>query len=86
MTPQALAIISLCGSGLNLTGLVLLFLFGLPFKVRTGGADWVLTRQVDEAARQMEFRSDVLQWIGFICVLVGTLLQMWVTAIQGGLL
>lgn len=64
------------GLALSLIGIILLFLFGMPFRVRTGGAIAYVAEQEDEKAKRAERWYDVLGWIGLILVVIGTLFQI----------
>lgn len=86
MDPKTLVILNLVGMGLNLVGLLLLFRFGLPFKLRTGGADLMAWDGENVAEKKLEARYDKLAWLGLGSAIVGSLVQASVTAVQGGLL
>ena len=60
--------LNIFGLVLNLDGLILLFLFGVRFRIRTGG----------EIVR-LEHLYDVLGGLGAVCIVCGTALQIWVT-------
>lgn len=57
-------------------GFVLLFRYGMPFRVRTDGATNLITHQVDETEKALERRYSALGWVGFVLVTVGTALQI----------
>lgn len=68
---------------LNITGLVacfvgfvLLFRYGMPFRVRTDGVTYLITHQVDDNEKALERRYTMLGWLGFALVTVGTGLQI----------
>ena len=56
---------------LNLVGVVLLFLFGMPFRVATGG-----TLNIDVQVKRIDDLFSVLGWIGLLAILLGTLFQI----------
>ena len=64
-------------SGLLLTliGVILLFIFGMPYRVRTGGHTIRLT-QPDPLAAKTERRFDIFGRIGLGSIAVGTILQI----------
>lgn len=57
-------------------GFVLLFRYGMPFRVRTDGATYLVTHQVDESEQALERRYERLGWLGFALVSIGTALQI----------
>ena len=62
----------------NLVGVILLFLFGMPFRVRTGGSSMYVSSQVDPNEARAERRAGVLGWIGLILIVLGTAAQITV--------
>ena len=56
---------------LNLVGVVLLFLFGMPFRVATGG-----TSNIDVQVKRIDDIFSVLGWIGLLAIVLGTLFQI----------
>ena len=65
---------------LNLFGIVFLFLFGMPFRIATGGtaATWS-TSNIDVQVKKIDDLFSVLGWIGLLAIVLGTLLQMLAT-------
>jgi hypothetical protein len=65
---------------LNLAGVVLLFLFGMPFRIATGGATiaWT-TWNIDLLVKKLDDVYTVLGWLGLLAIVLGTLLQVWAT-------
>jgi hypothetical protein len=58
---------------MNLLGVILLFVFGMPFRVRTGGRPFVpLEQQTVRAERWHTF----LGWLGFALLVLGTFAQI----------
>ena len=56
---------------LNLVGVVLLFLFGMPFRVATGD-----TLNIDVQVKRIDDLFSVLGWIGLLAIVLGTLFQI----------
>ena len=72
--------LNIFGLLLNLFGVVLLFLFGMPFRVTTG--DKVLTwtaSNIDVQMKKIDDLYSILGWIGLFAIVLGTLLQMLAT-------
>jgi len=70
------------GLVINLVGVFLLFRYGMPYRVETGGAIHRVVSQVDEKAKAAESIYRWLGWIGVLLILVGTVLQIvgaWAT-------
>lgn len=67
---------NICGLCLALLGILMLFRYGMPYQVRTGGAIYLVAEQPDEKEKALERRYDVLGWIGLILVILGTLFQI----------
>ena len=67
--------IALAGIILNLFGVLLLFRYGMPFRVETGGADYIIAEQTDFDAVKAERRYRLLGNIGLFLVVVGSALQ-----------
>ena len=70
-------ILTITGLLINLAGVILLFLFGMPFHVPTRGRIPLVLEQEDEAGLRVEKRNVVLGWIGLGAIVVGTFLQVW---------
>jgi len=67
--------IALAGIGLNLVGVILLFRYGMPFRVETGGTDYIMGEQDDEEAIPAERRYRVIGNVGLLFVVTGSALQ-----------
>jgi hypothetical protein len=57
---------------LVLVGVLILFRYGMPYRVRRGGMTFLVLESVDEADVREERRYDVLGWIGLVLVVAGT--------------
>ena len=65
---------------LNLAGIVLLFLFEMPFRVATGSktVPWA-TSSFEVQVKKLDDIYAVLGWIGLLALVLGTLLQILAT-------
>jgi hypothetical protein len=68
--------LNICGLLLNLAGVVLLFLFGMPFRIATGGQT---ITNLDLLIKKLDDVYIVLGWLGLLAIVLGTLLQVWAT-------
>lgn len=50
--------LNIIGLVLSFAGVIILFRYGMPFKVRTGGASHIILEQTDEAEVELEARYD----------------------------
>jgi hypothetical protein len=73
-------VLNMFGLLFNLAGVVVLFLFGMPFRVATGGktVTWI-TSSIDVQAKKLDDVYTVLGWIGLLPIVFGTLLQRLAT-------
>ena len=63
------------GLFMNLGGVVLLFLYGMPYRTRTGGHQARVLSQIDEGKKKREARDDKLGWLGLMAIIFGTVFQ-----------
>ena len=72
--------LNISGLLLNLFGVVLLFLFGMPFRVAAGGkaVTWT-TSNIDVQVKTIDDLFSVFGWIGLFAIVLGTLFQMLAT-------
>lgn len=73
MTP---ACWNIAGLILSLIGIVILFVFGMPFRVRTGGATYYVAETEDEDEKKREALFDKLGWLGLAIIVAGTIFQI----------
>jgi len=80
MSPRVL---NVCGLLCNLVGVLLLFRYGMPYRIATGGRlfRWELNA-TDEQIRRRDLLYRFLGWIGVVAIVVGTGLQVWATLRQ----
>ena len=57
-------------------GVIILFQYGMPFHVPTGGAVHLITGRVDAAEKALESRYEIFGYIGLIAIVVGTGMQI----------
>jgi hypothetical protein len=58
------ACLNIVGLVMSLFGVILLFRYGMPYRVRTGGGSYELREEVDQAAIAAERRYSALGWVG----------------------
>jgi hypothetical protein len=63
-------------SGFKSGGVIILFRYGMPFHVPTGGAVHLITEQVDAAEKALESRYEVFGYFGLLAIVVGTGMQI----------
>jgi hypothetical protein len=73
VSPTVFTIIGLLA---NLAGVILLFRYGMPYAVRTGGANFIITEQKDQNAISREKWYSLLGWLGLGLIVLGTLFQI----------
>jgi hypothetical protein len=73
-------VLKIFGLLLNLAGIVLLFLFEMPFRVATGSktVPWT-TSSFEVQVKKLDDIYAVLGWIGLLALVLGTLLQILAT-------
>jgi len=59
-----------------LVGVLILFRYGMPYRVRTGGAIHIIAEQLDQNDIKAERWYTILGWIGLILVVAGTACQI----------
>jgi hypothetical protein len=70
------AVFSVIGLVLNLIGVLLLFRYGMPYRVRKGGNIGRVIQQKDDGARTTEVEYDNLGLLGLVAVSFGTIFQI----------
>jgi len=79
MTGVQLAAVA--GIVLNLAGVLLLFRYGMPFRVETKGAGYLMLEETDQAAIRAEQLYRVLGNVGLALVVIGSALQAFAVVI-----
>jgi hypothetical protein len=70
-------VLRIVGLLLNLGGIVLLFLFEMPFRVAIGSKTVAWTASnIDIQVKKLDDIYTVLGWIGLLTLVLGTLLQI----------
>ena len=64
------------GLMLVFVGVIILFRYGMPYRLRRGGASYILREKVDKDDLKQEKFYDFLGWIGLILISAGTLAQI----------
>jgi hypothetical protein len=67
---------NILGLTLVLFGVLSLFIFGMPFRIRSGGVGHIVTEQVDPKEQKMNRVVGAPGWLGLIMVIAGTLCQI----------
>jgi len=68
--------IAIIGLTLSMVGVLILFRYGMPYRVETGGKVNATYSTTDENARKTDMRYRLLGKGGLACVLAGTGLQV----------
>jgi hypothetical protein len=69
-------LLSLSGLALNLVGVLILFRYGMPFHVPSGGAVHLILEKTDQAEIELERRYTLYGYVGLFLLIAGTNLQM----------
>ena len=69
-------ILNTTGIIVALIGVIILFRYGMPFRVKTGGVTYIITEQVDEAERKLDARYELYGYFGLFAVIAGTIAQI----------
>jgi hypothetical protein len=69
-------ILNIAGLLMNLAGVILLFRYGMPYRVRTEGATYLITEAVDKREVTTERRYDLLGKLGLVLIVTGTAAQI----------
>jgi hypothetical protein len=66
---------ALAGIAVNLVGVILLFRYGMPFRVERRGASYFILEETDQDAIAAERRYKALGFVGLALIVVGSALQ-----------
>jgi hypothetical protein len=69
------ATLNTIGQVLSLVGLLMLFVFGMPFRIRAGGGD-VVTTNPTESGKRAEALYGFLSWVGLFFAVAGVAAQI----------
>ena len=67
---------SAAGLVLSLLGVLLLFRYGMPYRVRTRGQPIRVSISSDPRAATLERRHEMLGWLGLFLIVLGTICQI----------
>jgi hypothetical protein len=67
---------NIIGLIVDLVGILLLFVFQMPFQVRTGGAVPYVAEKPDQSQIAKEKAYDIFSWIGLALVVLGVACQV----------
>ena len=67
---------NIVGSVLTLVGLLILFRYGMPYRVRTGGVNYIITEQIDESELKTDWWYEFFGWVGLVFAIAGTVCQI----------
>jgi hypothetical protein len=67
---------NIAGLLMNVSGVILLFRYGMPYRVRTEGVSYYVTEDEDKREIATEQRYDLLGKIGLFLILTGTAAQI----------
>lgn len=68
--------LNIIGLVLNFTGVIVLFRYGMPFEVRTRGANQLVVSGYNSTRKALEDRWDRYGYLGMIAIAAGTVLQI----------
>jgi hypothetical protein len=68
--------LNIVGLLMNLSGIILLFVFGMPFRVRTGGRPFMQLEGTNPETVSAERWHTFLGWLGFALIVLGTFAQI----------
>lgn len=69
-------ILNIAGLLMNLGGVILLFRYGMPYRVRSEGLSYLVTEQADKREVAIERWYGLLGWFGVILIVLGTAAQI----------
>jgi hypothetical protein len=67
---------STVGLVLSLIGVLLLFRYGMPYRIRTAGESYALREGINAEALKQERIYNVWGWLGLVLVVIGTICQI----------
>ena len=69
-------VFNLVGLALSLVGVLILFRWGMPFRVPTGGVVGLAIEGTDQKAAALDRIYAACGWVGLILTILGTVFQM----------
>ncbi len=76
MSDDYARVFNIVGLAFNLIGVLILFRWGMPFRVARGGASYVLMNEIDTKALALDRIYTVCGWVGLGFLLAGFALQL----------
>ncbi len=73
------AICNIAGLLMDLAGVILLFQYGMPYRVRTGGSEIRLHGRTDQETVKAEYLYERLGFVGLALIFLGTAAQVVAT-------
>jgi hypothetical protein len=67
---------AIAGIVFNAIGVILLFLFGMPFRVRRHGQSYIYQEERDPKQLRAERLYDVLGWVALVIIIAGAVMQI----------
>lgn len=65
-----------CGLLLALAGVLILFRYGMPYRVRTDGASYFIREEIDHSERAKDRRYAFFGYVGLVLIVLGTAFQI----------
>jgi hypothetical protein len=72
-------VLNIVGLAFNLIGVLILFRWGMPFRVPTGGDIHLIAEQKNAGQAALDHIYAVCGWVGLVVLIVGTALQIVAT-------
>jgi len=69
-------LLAIGGLALALAGVLILFRFGMPFRVERKGNSYLLLEEIDDEGLAAEARYRLLGYVGLAATVAGTVLQI----------
>ena len=69
--------VNVAGVLISLSGFLILFRYGMPFRVPSGGVTYLITEKVDEQEKTTDRRYQMFGYVGFTLAIAGGLLQAY---------
>ena len=76
MSDDYARILNVIGLAFNFLGVLILFRWGMPFRIATGGVQLLALEQKDQVAVGLDKIYTICGWAGLVFLILGTVLQM----------
>lgn len=67
------------GIVLSLVGVLILFQYGMPFRIPTGGVTYIVAERIDEEEKRVDDRHVTIGYAGIILIVIGAIAQIVAT-------